>query len=316
MPDLPPYELTRRVRLHHQLGSVQWWAARRDGRPCLITVPHQDLAGDEELAAALAKDGEDARAASGPGLLLARAVEEVTPARAPCVEWEQPEAITLGALLMTQPTRQLPPASAVRVVRRVAEAVEGALRRMGGRFHPSITTGSVLILRAGDALLVPPLYRIYRREVPAFTVEALGQELGAPAPETLYDAPDRPRPREDPQALVYELASGLYRIAIGRRAWPDVMAMFGRGVEPHPLPSAAAPELASLDGVIDRATLLDPAARFSGPAELAEALAALEKELAMAADASAELASLYAEAVGAVIPEERLGSSESYLSHT
>jgi hypothetical protein len=308
VPHLPPYELIRPIHLHPQLGSaVQWWAARRDGRPCVVTVPHEALAGDDALAEALARDGEDARKASGPGLLQALAVEEVTPARLPCVEWEQPEAITLGALILAQPTRQLPPASAVRVVRRVAEAVDGALRRMEGRFHPCIAAGTVLILPAGDALLVPPLYRLYRREAPRSMDDALSQELGAPAPETLYEAPDRPRPREHPQALVYELASGLYRLAVGRRAWPDVMAMLGRGVEPHPLPSAVAPELAALDGVIDRATLLDPAARFSGPAALVEALAALEKELALASDASSELAALCAEAVDAVPPEERLG---------
>ncbi|VVJ18581.1 Uncharacterised protein [Amycolatopsis camponoti] len=162
----------------------------------------------------------------------------------------------------------LTPAEAVDVVGQVAQALAAA--HAEGLVHRDVKPSNVLVGATGFAYLVD--FGIARAAGPGTELTATGGAVGTldyMAPERFTDAP------VDHRIDVYSLACVLHQCLTGSKPFPASTAASLIGAhlhQPPPRPSTLRPGLpAAFDAVIARGMAKNPAERFGGVTELADA---------------------------------------------
>ncbi len=162
----------------------------------------------------------------------------------------------------------LAPAEAVDVVGQVAQALAAA--HAEGLVHRDVKPSNVLLGATGFAYLVD--FGIARAAGPATELTATGGAVGTldyMAPERFTDAP------ADHRVDVYSLACVLHQCLTGAKPFTASTAASLIGAhlhQPPPRPSTLRPGLpAAFDAVIARGMAKNPAERFGGVTELADA---------------------------------------------
>ncbi|MEV7044443.1 protein kinase [Amycolatopsis sp. NPDC051061] len=162
----------------------------------------------------------------------------------------------------------LAPAEAVDVVGQVAQALAAA--HAEGLVHRDVKPSNVLVGATGFAYLVD--FGIARAAGPGTELTATGGAVGTldyMAPERFTDAPT------DHRVDVYSLACVLHQCLTGSKPFTasTTASLIGAHLhQPPPRPSTLRPGLpAAFDAVIARGMAKNPAERFGGVAELADA---------------------------------------------
>jgi serine/threonine protein kinase len=162
----------------------------------------------------------------------------------------------------------LTPAEAVDVVGQVAQALAAA--HAEGLVHRDVKPSNVLVGATGFAYLVD--FGIARAAGPGTELTVTGGAVGTldyMAPERFTDAPT------DHRVDVYSLACVLHQCLTGSKPFTASTAASLIGAhlhQPPPRPSTLRPGLpAAFDAVIARGMAKNPAERFGGVAELADA---------------------------------------------
>jgi serine/threonine protein kinase len=157
------------------------------------------------------------------------------------------------------------------IVRQVAEALDHAHQR--GILHRDVKPSNVLLDEGRWALLTD--FGLAKMVEGSVALTASGVGVGTPA----YMAPEQGRGETvDARADVYSLGIVLYELLTGRvpfEAETPMAVVIKHMTEPLPLPRVINPALSeAVERVVLKALAKDPADRFAGAVEMADALTA------------------------------------------
>ena len=171
---------------------------------------------------------------------------------------------SLDAVLEHNPLQLM---AAVQLVDQVCSALSAAHKQ--GVVHRDIKPANILLDEEGNAYLSD--FGIAKKLASEATLTQTGAIVGTPA----YITPEQVQSQDiTPQTDIYSLGLVLYEILVGGHPFPDSPTgdLIAKHLhEPLPLVRDSRPELPEeVDGVIQRATAKDPAARYADVLVLAQ----------------------------------------------
>ena len=172
---------------------------------------------------------------------------------------------TLGEILSAGPP--LPWTEALRIVRRLAEALDYAHRQ--GVLHRDVKPANVMLLPSGEPKIMD--FGIAKTETARIQLTIAGQSLGTP----LYTSPEQALGQPaDRRSDLFSLGAIAYSLLTGRAAFADatLTGVVTRVVqlEPPPPSSLVAGLPAEVDAVVARALAKRPQDRYQDGSSLAE----------------------------------------------